>query len=222
MHHVMFDIDGTLIESYELDSQCFIRAVKEITGLTIDADWSKYQHVTDSGILDEFLLSITPSSREAYKTQIKKQFFHHLKASLTDHPVKEVPGANAFLKLLQSMNNVVVSLATGGWRESAILKLESAGIDYSSFPMASSDDHYSRVEIMKLAAARATKNQLPCTYYGDGVWDKEACTYLGYRFVLVGKKFSHQPCISNFEPAQSALSCAGLPFVDEITYTTST
>lgn len=218
----MFDIDGTLIESYALDSQCFIRAVKEITGLTIDADWSKYQHVTDSGILDEFLLSTIPSSREAYKTQIKKQFFHHLKASLADHPVKEVSGANAFLKLLQSMNNVAVSIATGGWRESAILKLESAGIDYSSIPMASADDHYARVEIMKLAAARASKNQLPCTYFGDAVWDKEACKRLGYHFVLVGKRFSHDPCISDFESVQSALSCAGLPFIDKVTHTIST
>lgn len=210
LRHVMFDIDGTLVESYELDSQCFIHAVKEITGLSIDSDWSKYQHVTDTGILNEFLLSNQPSNREVYKIQIKKLFLKNLEASLAYKPVKEVLGASAFLQRLQSMSNVVVSLATGGWRESAVLKLESAGINYSSIPLASSNDHYSRIEIMKLAAERASHNQYPCTYFGDAVWDREACSHLGYNFVLVGGKFSHNPCVANFNSVQSALSYAGL------------
>ncbi len=210
MHHVMFDIDGTLVESYELDSQCFIDAIQEITGLSINSDWSKYQHVTDSGILNEVLLSSEYSNRELYKVQIKKLFLEKLAVSLASKPVNEVMGASAFLMRLQSMSNIVVSLATGGWRESAILKLESAGINYSSFPLASSNDHYSRIEIMKLAAERASNNQYPCTYFGDGVWDKEACNHLGYNFVLVGSKFEHNPRINNFLKIECALAYVGL------------
>lgn len=210
MHHVMFDIDGTLVESYELDSQCFIDAVKESTGLSINSDWSKYQHVTDSGILNEVLLSSEYSNKEAYKAQIKKLFLKNLTTSLSCKPVKEVLGASAFLMRLKSMSNVIVSLATGGWQESAILKLKSAGIKYSSIPLASSNDHYSRIEIMKLAAERASKNQYPCTYFGDGVWDREACNRLGYNFVLVGSKFTHNPHIKNFQEIESALACIGL------------
>ena len=108
------------------------------------------------------------------------------------------------------MNNVVVSLATGGWRESAVLKLQSANINFLSIPLASSNDHYSRVEIMKLAACRATNNQYPCAYFGDGIWDKEACISLGYHFVLVGDKFTHNPSIENFNSIESALACVGL------------
>lgn len=206
----MFDIDGTLVESYELDSRCFIDAVKTVTGLTIDSDWSKYQHVTDSGILNEVLLSCTRSIREDYKVQIKKLFLKNLEASLAYQPVKEVLGAGAFLNSLKSMSNVVVSLATGGWRESAVLKLESAGINYFSLPLASSNDHHSRIEIMKLAAKRASNNHYPCTYFGDGVWDKEACSQLGYNFILVGKKFIHNPSIKNFHSLEHAFSCVGL------------
>lgn len=210
MNHVMFDIDGTLVESYEMDSLCFINAVKEITGLNIDTDWATYQHVTDEGILNQVLQTSPHTDRDRYKAQIKKLFLKKLEASLAHQPVKEIFGVGAFLKQLQSMSNVVVSLATGGWRESALLKLESAGIDYSSIPFASSDDHFSRIEIMKLAAARAWPNQIPCTYFGDGIWDKEACSQLGYNFVLVGKKFSHHPSITNFQSVQTALSFAGL------------
>lgn len=210
MHHVMFDIDGTLVESYEMDSRCFVDAVKVVTGLTIDSDWSKYQHVTDSGILNEILLSGTHSSRELYKIEIKKAFLKKLEAAIACQPVKEVLGASAFLNRLQPMSNVVVSLATGGWRESAIMKLESAGINYLAIPLASSNDHYSRIEIMKLAAERASNIQYPCTYFGDGVWDKAACSYLGYEFVLVGNKFSHYPSLVNFQSAERALSVIDL------------
>ncbi|MGH1486955.1 MAG: HAD family hydrolase [Cellvibrionaceae bacterium] len=206
----MFDIDGTLVESYEIDSQCFIDAVKDVTGLSINSDWSKYQHVTDSGILNEILVSEGYSNRERIKVKVKQCFLKKLEASLARDPVKKIVGAAAFLELLQSMNNVVVSLATGGWRESATLKLESAKINFSSIPLASSNDHYSRIEIMKLAANRAAKNHYPCTYFGDGVWDKEACSSLGYNFVLVGSKFAHNPSINNFQSTKSALTCVGL------------
>ncbi|MFL0809434.1 MAG: HAD family hydrolase [Agarilytica sp.] len=206
----MFDIDGTLVESYDLDSRCFVDAVKYITGLSINSDWSKYQHVTDSGILNEALLAGEYSNGEEIKNRVKQRFLENLEVSIADQPVKEIPGAAAFLSLLQSMKNVTVSLATGGWQESALLKLESANINFSSIPLASSNDHYSRIEIMKLAANRAAKNQYPCTYFGDGVWDKEACSSLGYNFVLVGSKFAHDPSINNFQSAKSAFSCIGL------------
>ena len=206
----MFDIDGTLVDSYNIDSQCFIDAVKDVIGLSINSDWSTYQHVTDSGILDEILRSEGCSNSEEIKAKVKQHFLKNLEASIADQPIKEVSGADTFLKLLQSMSNVVVSLATGGWRESAILKLNSAGINFSSIPLASSNDHYSRTEIMKLAANSAGNIQYPCTYFGDGVWDKEACGHLGYNFVLVGSKFVHSPSIMNYQSAKSALACIGL------------
>ena len=206
----MFDIDGTLVESYEIDSKCFVGAVKDVTGLSINSDWSKFQHVTDSGILNEALFSGEYSNIEEIKNKVKQRFLENLEASIADQPVKEIFGAAAFLNLLQSMKNVTVSLATGGWQESAIMKLESANIDFSSIPLASSNDHYSRIEIIKLAANRAAKRQYPCTYFGDGVWDKEACSSLGYNFVLVGRKFVHDPSINNFQSAKSTLACIGL------------
>ena len=50
----MFDIDETLIKSYNFDSECFVEAIKETTGIEIDSDWKNYKHVTDTGILNEF------------------------------------------------------------------------------------------------------------------------------------------------------------------------
>ena len=55
MHLVMFDIDGTLVHSYDFDEECYVEAVEEVLGCAVNSDWSKYQHVTDSGILDEII-----------------------------------------------------------------------------------------------------------------------------------------------------------------------
>lgn len=55
MNLVMFDIDGTLVESYDFDASCFVQAVQNVLDICIDTDWSKYVHVTDSGILDEII-----------------------------------------------------------------------------------------------------------------------------------------------------------------------
>jgi hypothetical protein len=42
MHLVMFDIDGTLTETMNIDQQCWFA--------DIDTDWSHYQRTADSGI----------------------------------------------------------------------------------------------------------------------------------------------------------------------------
>ncbi len=105
------------------------------------------------------------------------------------------------------MSNVIVSIATGGWYESAALKLRSAGIEINSIPIASSNDHISRVEIMKCAASKAIgQNVYPCTYFGDGSWDKKACAQLGFNFVLVGNKIKHHQHIASFQPFDQALA----------------
>ena len=59
------------------------------------------------------------------------------------------------------MGHVAISFATGGWYESAILKLESAGIKISNIPIASANDHHSRIEIMKIAE-KTTKKSRKC------------------------------------------------------------
>lgn len=211
MHHIMFDIDGTLVQSYDLDTECFIDSVKEVTGIDIDSDWSKYRHVTDVGILDEFLTTNRIPNKSDVQVKIKQGFIERLSHSIAKQPVQQIPGAADFLDYLATLNNVSVSLATGGWYESASMKLNSAGIDFSSIPFASSNDSYSRIEIMQIAARRAAKEDHHlCTYFGDGSWDKKACEELGFKFVLVGNGVKHSPKIGHFDPIADALACIGL------------
>ena len=210
LHHVMFDIDGTLLKSYDLDSRCFIDSIKFVTGVCVDTNWSKYRHVTDSGILEEIIDVNEIINKQETMKKVKSVFIEKLEQSIANEPIQEVPGAAEFLTLLNSMSDVVVSLATGGWYESAALKLSSVGIDFSSIPLASSTDNISRTEIMKTAVSRIPNGKdFPCTYFGDGSWDKEACEQMGFNFVLVGNRLIHKPNITNFLSIDEAMACIG-------------
>lgn len=206
----MFDIDGTLIQSYDLDSDCYIDAVKEVTGISINSDWVSYEHVTDSGILDEIIRTHQLKDALTIEKSVKQAFINKLKQAINKSAIKPVAGSPEFITHLQSMNNVVISLATGGWYESAVLKLNSAGIDVSQLPIASANDHISRTEIMNIAVRRTKAESYTCTYFGDGVWDKKACEQLGFDFVLVGNKVNHTPQISNYTSTNHILNCIGL------------
>ena len=91
--------------------------------------------------------------------------------------------------MLQSLNESdahAVAIATGGWFESAVLKLDSAGLHRPGIPVATADDSWDRTEIMRIALARLGTGFESVTYYGDGPWDRAACEALGWRFVAVG------------------------------------
>lgn len=211
MIHVMFDIDGTLIESYDFDTECFVEAVKQVTGYEIDTNWSRYKHVTDSGILNQFFKEKHIENTESALESIKHVFLSEIQTRIAKKPINEILGAAAFIASLKKKENVAISLATGGWYESAILKLESAGIDVSSIPISSANDHYSRIEIMKIAEKRAVKScGLGFTYFGDGSWDLEACKELGVNFVLVGDKLKHEQSILNFKKQNKVFDYIGL------------
>lgn len=207
-HHVMFDVDGTLVQSEIFDGECYLEAVLEVVGHRLNPDWTIYTHVTDTGILDQFIDETgLQSEREKIQAEVKAAFL----AKITDHLEYEraqpVDGASKFIAALRAKGNVSLSIATGGWLESARMKLESAEIDVSGIPIASSNEHFSRTEIMKIAAAKAVGGKrIPCTYFGDGEWDQRACEELGFKFILVGEKFEHDPCLRDFSNIGQALA----------------
>lgn len=81
-----------------------------------------------------------------------------------------------------------VALATGAWRDSARLKMASAGLCYDDYPAASSDDALDRVPIIRLSMQRAAERHGKfgsAVYVGDGIWDARACRRVGIPFIGV-------------------------------------
>ncbi len=190
MDAVIFDIDGTLVQSAAVDDELYRQSVIEVLGSVRFRDsLSDYDRVTDSGVLVQILddngLVHVPDPTETIRSRFIELLEHHV----AQHgPFSEVPGARDFVTSLRRSDNHEVAIATGGWRTSALLKLESAGFDVGDIPIATSDDHWDRTDIMRFALSQMGTEFESVTYYGDGVWDREASLALGWRFVPIGRK----------------------------------
>ena len=95
--------------------------------------------------------------------------------ALNDHvqkegPFQEIPGAMKYFHAYRKSTDHCVAIATGGWRESAMLKLDSAGFDVTDVPLATSDDSACRSEIMQIAVNALGSEFESITYYGDALW----------------------------------------------------
>jgi phosphoglycolate phosphatase-like HAD superfamily hydrolase len=188
MHAVIFDIDGTLLESASVDDALYKEAVVSVLGdVRFRACLADYDYVTDSGVLAQVLEDNGISHASDDIVAIKSHFVKSLRKHISDHgPFPEVSGAGDILESFHASNEHSVAIATGGWRESAQLKLASAGLDRFDFPLSTSDDAFDRKEIMRIALGRLGSDFHSVTYYGDGVWDREASLELGWQFVAVG------------------------------------
>lgn len=192
---ILFDVDGTLTESFDLDTATYLDALCETSDLRdVSSDWARYRHVTDTGILTEVFatrLGRPPTPEEMNRMQTR---FSTLLAMRIDAAggIRPVAGAVELLTyLLGSPDEYAVAYASGGWGATARLKLRLAGLPVENVPAAFSDDDISREGICRTAHRRAEKHhgsKLPTVVYvGDGVWDVRTSRQLGYRFVGVGR-----------------------------------
>ena len=194
MNLVMFDIDGTLTQTFAVDSDCYVQAVAEVSGLSaISTDWAAYRHTTDSGILDEiYRTRLERSPSEGEIQAVRELFIRKLRqaASRSSTAFAMVNGARELIRRLMDGGHAV-SLASGGWRDSALMKLATAELQFDGMPAAFADDALSRGEIMlcsyrRACAVHGVAEFDDVVYVGDGVWDAKASRLLGYHFVGVG------------------------------------
>ncbi len=207
--HIMFDIDGTLVNTTKLDSKCFFDAAHQVLNQPISTNWNQYAHATDSGILTEAMTGLgIDKDHQRLQDDIKIEFLANLSQHLQQTPIKPIQGAVEAFNHLKQHPQVSISIATGGWQEGAMMKLESAGFNVSDVPFASSNDHFARTEIMKIAAQKAqVSDQKTITYFGDAPWDKRACHELQWQFVLIGERTQHHQQLDDFSniPAMKQL-----------------
>ena len=188
MHAVIFDIDGTLVQSVAIDESLYAEAIQAVLGpIKFRPSWADYDFVTDTGILSQVLTDNTIPMQPVEIRAVERVFIKSLKAHVSKYgPFVEVPGAKEYCRALRESKNHSVAMATGAWRSSALLKLESAGFGTSVIPLATCNDSDARTGIMQLALSKIGSGFDSITYYGDGSWDEKACSELGWNFVAVG------------------------------------
>jgi phosphoglycolate phosphatase-like HAD superfamily hydrolase len=185
----MFDIDGTLTESNELDDEAYLQALHEVFRFAeVSSDWASYSHVTDVGILNEVCRYQIGRNPSLVEVEAFQQHFLELliRGAAARGGVKAISGASQMLQSLITAPDYRVAYAGGSWRASAIFKLQSANLPID-LPHAFADDDESREGIMAISLSRAEKyydrsfNRL--IYIGDGIWDLRSSQNLGYSFI---------------------------------------
>lgn len=195
----LFDVDGTMTDTKDIDDQCFTEVLSELYGFDIhNMDWSEFNHVTDTGLCDEIYMR--HKGRKISKTELKrvqKLFVKKINSSIKNEPKRfnSIPGVQEFLNHA-TRQNIPMAIATGGWRKSAELKLNAANIPYEPFTLATSNDSFKRRTIMNVAIARAQfeyqRKFSSIIYFGDGLWDAKTCAamdipLIGIDFHKTGK-----------------------------------
>ena len=212
MHAAIFDIDGTLLDSYGVDNSMYADAVRLTLGTVHIRDaWEKYPRVTDTGVLADICSDNAMVYDGLVSTAVMNVYLRSLRSHMeANGPYREIPGALQYLENLRRRPDVRVAYATGGWRIAAEHKLVSAGFPLGDIPLASADDHQDRAQIMLHALGKLEGPFTSVTYFGDGLWDRAAAAQLGWEFVAVGPKLGG---LSDFGavPPNIALQRSGEP-----------
>lgn len=208
----MFDVDGTLVDSAGFDGALYAQAVRDVLRIAVDETWMSYRNVTDSGILEELLAQNDfGQDVERLRAGVKRRFVELIEDYVARHPcsIREIPGAKALIDTLCGIPSVRVAVATGGWLETASLKLQSIGLKVERLALATASDNVERTTIMRIAEQRAMLGLPPSrrTYFGDGVWDQQASAHLGYQFIAIGRNVEHEFLFHDFSNREAVLEC---------------
>ena len=184
---IIFDIDGTLVETVTVDDRLYGDAVRAILGnVVLRERWAHYTHISDAGILRE-ICADNGLHFSAVHESVRARFGEMFRAELAQRPCQPLNGALECIQSLSARSDVDVGIATGGWGHTARMKIESAGFGNRDVPFASSDDHHVRTSIMSHCRQQMSASDVT-VYVGDGEWDMKAAAELDWMFIGVGER----------------------------------
>lgn len=191
MKYVIFDIDGTLTNTKKVEDKCFMQAFEQTFNIDIwNQKWESFSNVTDWGITEEIIENT--KQRKPNRTeyaQMISNFTTRLKAEKERDitQFKEVEGAKAFFYELKEIKEIQLGIATGSWEKSALIKLDSIGIEVNDICFSNSDYHKSREaitqDVINQLRNKTKKSPHQVIYFGDGKWDFKTCQNLGIDFI---------------------------------------
>lgn len=192
---IIFDIDGTLLYSDKIDSQCFADTYQKVYQEPFPTiDWSKYPHVTDDTIFKTVIQD--HFQRDAEKDEIhhfQNEFVASIQAQRVVQPeaFKEVPNARNTVELLLEQDCFEVGIATGGWRRPAFVKLNHIGIPTKQLHMSFADGNPTREDIIQGVFQQTETLNLEfekVVYVGDAPWDVKTTRNMNIPFIGVRRE----------------------------------
>ena len=152
---LLFDIDGTLINSGGAGIEALKRALKERFGIDDDLHDVEVAGMTDSGIVVSILKKHKIPATTENTAAFLDSYVHFLSLELPRRKGKLLPGVLPLLEKLKTRKHLVLGLLTGNLSRGAQLKLNHYGVWHFFELGAFADDHHDRKELGPFAQARA-------------------------------------------------------------------
>lgn len=175
---VLFDIDGTLLDTHGAGRAAFCRGLQRVTGMEDALPYVSFAGNTDRRVLDEVAAHRGTAFTEAQRKTVFDAIAEELAASLAEAPGIAVPGAAELLAEL-SRRGARLGLVTGNIERGAHLKLASAGLDGFFTFGGYGDDEADRSRILRAALAAAGTPASRAWLVGDTPLDIEAGLAVG-------------------------------------------
>lgn len=152
---LLFDIDGTLIDSGGAGIQSLKDVLQQQFGISDDLRGVEIAGKTDTGIVHQILRKQNIAIDEATTAAFLDLYLEFLARELPQRQGSILPGVEELLPRLRARPQNVLGLLTGNLERGAKLKLTHYGIwDFFEFG-AFADDHHDRNELGPFAQRRA-------------------------------------------------------------------
>lgn len=155
---ILFDIDGTLIESNGSGAEafeCVFRSIFKIHGAAAKLD---FRGATDRGILGGFFEQHDLEASEENFERFCSAYVHWLEQLLAERGGRTLPGVKRLLRELAELRRpALVGLLTGNIRLGAEIKLRRFGIWDHFETGAFGCEHHERNELAAIARDRGSR-----------------------------------------------------------------
>ncbi|RDH79129.1 HAD family hydrolase [Mycolicibacterium moriokaense] len=174
---VLFDVDGTLVDSNYLHIHAWCRAFDEL-GLSVEA-WRIHRCIgMDGSRLVAFLTGDAQQDVQRRAKELHGRYFTESAGLL-----RRLPGARELLERIHGLGLRIVLATSAGEEELELLRKVLDSDDLISAMTSSKDVEVAKPEpgIIQVALDRAGVEAADACYVGDAVWDILACKNAGLR-----------------------------------------
>jgi phosphoglycolate phosphatase len=188
---LLWDIDGTLVNTGGAGHRAIARATAERFGGGGDLEGVEINRRTDTGIVHQILQKYGEPITDANVQQLLDIYIRLLAEELPRCDGRVLPGVLELLERSAKQSDVSLGLLTGNLQRGAKLKLEHYRLWHFFAFGAFSDDHHDRNELGAFALCRAleaTRIQFPASQVdviGDTGHDIDCGKAIGARTVAV-------------------------------------
>lgn len=172
---VLFDVDGTLVDSNYLHVHAWHRAFAD-EGVSVET-WRIHRSIGMDG--STLVASLAERADEDTRTRIKDLHSRYYKE--TTSLLRRLPGVRGLLERVEALGLQVVLATSAPDDELSILREVLACDDLVSAATSSADVDTAKPQpdIIQVALDRAGVDASNAVFVGDAVWDVEACERAG-------------------------------------------